>query len=176
MGTLFSSGNRRIVSTEEVRESFSNTDMQRLAKVWQQVKRIDTLSHEKFRQTFLPDNTPRQLSQTFFEIYSSTHSSRQMNFEDFLEVYYLVHFDRTMSGSLPKHSADQRRAMLYFHILKNHTIQNEEEEEKKKKAPDDPMQDSFNSNIFNLVAFRYFDMTDHQISIFFQRNGLELDQ
>ena len=51
-----------------------------------------------FRRTFLPANTPLPFSQKLFDVYASTHSSKEMNFDDFLEVYYLVHFDSSKAA------------------------------------------------------------------------------
>lgn len=116
MGGLFSSAERRIVSTEEVRESLSAEDLQHLQKVYSQLKRNDTLSHAAFRRVFLPSNAPTSLSQKLYEVYASSHSSREMNFDDFLEVYYLTHFDHYTAPETMR----QRRAQLYFHLFKQH--------------------------------------------------------
>ena len=116
MGGLFSSAERRIVSTEEVRESLSAEDLQHLQKVYSQLKRNDTLSHAAFRRVFLPSNAPTSLSQKLYEVYASSHSSREMNIDDFLEMYFLTHFD---SSSAPE-SMRHRRAQLYFYVFKQH--------------------------------------------------------
>ena len=114
MGGLFSSAERRIVSTEEVRESFSQENLTHLQKVYSQLKRNDTLSHAMFRRVFLPSNTPTSLSQKIFEVYASSHSSKEMNFDDFLEMYFLTHFDSSKASEAMR----QRRAQLYFYVFK----------------------------------------------------------
>ena len=48
------------------------------------------MSHAVFRRTFLPSNTPTMLSQKLFDIYSIVHSSKELNFDDFAELYYLI--------------------------------------------------------------------------------------
>ena len=48
------------------------------------------MSHAVFRRTFLPSNTPTMLSKKMFEIYAFLHSSKELNFDDFAEIYFLL--------------------------------------------------------------------------------------
>ena len=48
------------------------------------------MSHAVFRRTFLPTNTPMLLSKKLFEIYAIMHSSKELNFDDFVELHYLL--------------------------------------------------------------------------------------
>ena len=122
-----------------------------------------------FRRTFLPANTPIQFSQKLYDVYGLNHSSREMNFDDFLEVYYLVHFD----GQQAHKSVASRRAQLYFHIFKQH---GGSASKKGAITHDISKQDYFNSNLIMAVGTQYFNMTDQQVTQFLQNNGLQPNQ
>ena len=91
-----------------------------------------------------------------------------MNFDDFLEVYYLVHFN----GKEAHKSVAQRRGQLYFHVFKQHGGTGM----KNSPPPDNVMKDHFNSNLFLAVGTQYFNMTDQQVIQFLQSNGLQPNQ
>ena len=102
MGGLFSFGPKRIVSVDDVRKHMAKEDVRRLWKVYNHLKRDNGLSMDVFRRTFLPANTPVVLAQKLYNIYANAHHSKQMDFDDFLEVYYLVHSDQTINQKSKK--------------------------------------------------------------------------
>lgn len=61
-----------------------------LKTVFNEVKRADSMSHAMFRRTLFPQNAPLRLTRALYDIYATMHSSKEMNLEDFLEVYYLL--------------------------------------------------------------------------------------
>ena len=62
MGGLFSSTNTRILSNVELRQNYSGEQMHNLQRIFNTLKRNDSMSHEVFRHAFLPTNTPIKLS------------------------------------------------------------------------------------------------------------------
>ena len=62
MGGLFSSTNTRILSNEELRQNYSGEQMHNLQRIFNTLKRNDSMSHAVFRHAFLPTNTPIMLS------------------------------------------------------------------------------------------------------------------
>ena len=90
MGGLFSSSNHRILSSDDIRRVYTQERLQQLQRNFNALKRNDTMSHAVFRRTFLPANTPTMLSKKLFEIYGIVHSSKELNFDDFAELHYLL--------------------------------------------------------------------------------------
>ena len=93
-----------------------------------------------------------------------------MDKDDFLQVYYLVHSDLYMKNLKPK-SVSVRRAILYFHIFKQHQSSKERTE-----PPKEPMQEFFNTNLFMVVGMRYFALSEEQMKEFLKTNGLNLNE
>ena len=73
------------------------------------------MSHAVFRRTFLPTNTPMLLSKKLFEIYAIMHSSKELNFDDFVELYYLLKTQRPMDGA---QGVANKKAVLCFYFFK----------------------------------------------------------
>jgi len=119
MGGLFSSSNQRILSNEELRQVYTQEQLQQLQRVFNTLKRNDTMSQAVFRRTFLPANTPSNLCQKLFEIYAIVHSSKEINFEDFAELHYLLKMQSPVAAS-PGHV--NKKAVLYFYFMKQHQV------------------------------------------------------
>ena len=106
-----------------------------------------------FRRTLFPQNAPLKLTRTLYDIYALTHSSKEMNFEDFIEVYFLI----TVEGRRQKkvEQSEDRRADLIFHILQNigetMVVEGAEKKKKAKKAKRGEEKDELPiENIFTL--------------------------
>ena len=111
------------------------------------------MSHAMFRRTLFPQNAPLKLTRTLYDIYALTHSSKEMNFEDFIEVYFLI----TVEGRRQKkvEQSEDRRADLIFHILQNigetMVVEGAEKKKKAKKAKRGEEKDELPiENIFTL--------------------------
>ena len=77
------------------------------------------MSHAVFRRTFLPTNTPMLLSKKLFDIYAIMHNSKELNFDDFVEVHYLLKSQRPMDGAT---GIPNKKAILCFYFFKQHGI------------------------------------------------------
>ena len=77
------------------------------------------MSHAVFRRTFLPPNTPTLLSRKIFEIYAITHSSKELNFDDFVELNYLI---KTPGPIMGAGGRQNKKALLCFYFFKQHGI------------------------------------------------------
>ena len=101
-------------------------------------------------------------------MFAKDNTSKQMDFDDFLEMYYLVHSELYTKKVKPK-PVTTRKAMLYWHFVKEH-----EPEPPKDAEPEDlPDKDVFNSNLMKDVGRRYFGLTDEQVLEFLDINGIK---
>lgn len=101
------------------------------------------MSHAVFRRTFFPSNTPVLLSEKLYAIYAISHSSKELSFDDFAELYYLLKVQRDDVRSSPN-----RRAILCFYFFKQHSILDPKQALNAKGA----MDDSFEVALFVYVG------------------------
>ena len=81
-----------------MRRTYSAEQVQQLQRIFNTLKRNDSMSHAVFRRTFLPANTPMLLSKKLYDIYAIMHSSKELNFDDFVELYYLLKAQRPLDA------------------------------------------------------------------------------
>ena len=87
-------------------------------------------------------------------MFAKEKTSKQMDFDDFLEMYYLVHSELYTKNLKPK-PVNTRKAMLYFYFVKEH-----EPVPPKDALPEElPDKDTFNSNLLRDVGQLYFDLS-----------------
>ena len=93
-----------------------------MQRIFNALKRNDTISHSVFRRTFLPANAPMMLSKKLFEIYAINHSRKEINFEDFAELNYLIKMERqsnrTPNGTQGASKNSNKKAILCFYFFK----------------------------------------------------------
>jgi len=87
MGNLFSSS-PRIISTEQVR-AILRSELPHLQQIFNKIKRNENISLATFKMCFLPQNTPNDIVKKLYDVYATSHSSKEMNYDDFLEIYLL---------------------------------------------------------------------------------------
>jgi len=108
------------------------------------------MSHAVFRRTFFPSNTPTHLSLRIYEIYSIVHSSKEINFEDFAELNYML------KAQQPQGHPD-KKAVLYFYFFKQHAVLDPRQAQGPKGEPSD----SFQTSIFIHVGTHYFNLQEN---------------
>lgn len=79
------------------------------------------------------------LSKKLFDIYAVVHSSKELNFDDFAELYYII---KTLQSEVP--GQRNLRAILCFYFFKQHGIL----DQKQALGSKGDMQDSFLASIF----------------------------
>ena len=138
--------------------------MQNLQRIFNTLKRNDSMSHQIFRKTFLPTNTPTMLSKKLFDIYAVVHSSKELNFDDFAELYYII---KTQQSEVP--GQRNLRAILCFYFFKQHGIL----DQKQALGSKGDMQDSFLASIFVQVEAQYFNLSEIEIDKFLFENKIQ---
>ena len=68
------------------------------------------------QEFFFPANTPDEIVLKIFNVFAKRHSSLEMHFDDFLELYYLLENEDDQHLLIEKW---RLRAQLYFHVFLN---------------------------------------------------------
>ena len=68
------------------------------------------LTQAQMQAAFLPSNTPEEIVAKLFNVFSHRHTSREMSFDDFLAMHYLLSPTDNVSRL-------SKRGRLYFYIF-----------------------------------------------------------
>ena len=101
---------------------------------------------------FLPSSTPEDIVGKLFGVFSQRHSSNEMTFDDFLELYYLLAKDDGSAESL------KLRAQLYFYVFV----------EKGRAGP----VDSFNACQLFAAGIFYFGLADNEVQQLLDKHSI----
>ena len=129
------------------------------------------MSHAVFRRTFLPPNAPATLSLKLFDTYAAAHSSKELTFEDFAELHFLLKVDRALQVAA---GHETKSAMLCFYFYKQHALRDASAGGKSGSGGGDSraqagggakgqMDDSFPATLFLDVGSLYFDVEEMEI-------------